>query len=190
MFIKNCFVLLLFLTIALFVASISTSAQDVNSESSGQPWQLSVRFKTSDVLPESVQFAIFDKDPVPGFMDRLSDNLTGSKEKRITKYGLWYRSKVLGDLWDSGFQEITGDKVYLIDVNSMWGTSDKTSDIQIIKKWIVTKNRQIDGEAFYWSVPVELMAGKSIEVILSDENRFDIDAAYNDAVVHAAYAMQ
>jgi len=174
------------LVLAGMAWATSVSAQEVDREQwEGSVWQVSLSLNAPNLVPPAVQWSIRDKDPVPGFkarvktmrsyyrkrLEHLQDELKKERE----------RSAQMRIHWDRGFKEVTGDEVYLLT----WapGVSHSLSAMSPDgKKWIVTKIVPLRGKYVCWSLPIEVKAEETIEVTLTEDNLFDLESAFDDAM--------
>jgi outer membrane lipoprotein-sorting protein len=161
-------------------------AQDKNKEQFHQAtWQMGINLDAPNLVPPAVQWAILDKDPVPGFKAGVK-RMQGYHQAQLAQAKTeaqkeLERNDQMTVIWDLGFREVTGDRLYLL--TSTPGTSHgMSSNSQAGKKWIVTKIVQIKGKPVCWCLPVEVKTGESIEVSLTEDNRFDLGAAFDDAL--------
>jgi beta-lactamase regulating signal transducer with metallopeptidase domain len=164
------------------------SAKDQKSENrQAASWQLDVGLKAPNLAPHGVQWAIFNKDPIPGFkaqikkMQLFYQAQLARAAKQTAKDSV--RTSGMMVQWDLGFKEVSGDRLYLL-------TSDNphplTSTEPGGKKWIVTKVAQMKGKPVCWSLPVEVKSGEKLKVTLSDDNVFDLGSAFDDALRNAS----
>ena len=89
--------------------------------------------------------------------------------------------------WDLGFRDVTGDKLYLL-ISAPFAVQTMSSNGPDGKKWIVTKTVRVKGKPVCWCLPVEVKRGESVHVTLTEENAFDLDAAYDKAMKAAEEA--
>ncbi len=152
-------------------------AQDIDAET----WRVGISLDVSKLVPPAVQFAIFDKDPVPGFKTRVKQ-MSSWRQERIQPADdgavkEQTHSINMAVQWNFGFKEITGDKVYLLtpgpDASDVYLMSNGPGD----KKWLVTKVRSIKGKPVCWCIPIEVKTGKEIQVALTKDNMFDLSSA-------------
>jgi len=153
-----------------------------------ETWRIAMNLQASNLLPSAVQWAVCDRDPVPGFKARIkkfhgiyqeqlreAENDAASEDKRKG----WTSVQ-----WDWGFKEIPGDRLYLLTSDNPNG--GQTSNEQDGKKWIVTKVRMTKGKPVCWCIPVEVKYGEETKVTLTDKNVFDLGSAANSAMREAA----
>jgi len=148
-------------------------------------WRMAVNLDTPNLVPPTVQWAVLDKDPVPGFRARIKTmqgfyrrQLKRAKDEAETNLA---RSSQMTVGWNLGFRQVTGDKVYLLTSapGAFHGLSSNTPDG---RKWIVTKIVRIKGKPVCWCIPVEVEVGKRIQVTLGDDNMFDLESAFDRAM--------
>jgi TolB protein len=153
-------------------------------------WQLSVQLDAPALVPPAVQFAVFDKDPLPGFaaktkrMQSYRRSQQGQAEDEDEKQ--IQRNSAMTVHWDLGFKEVSGDQLYLLTARR--GKRGSSQSGHIIssngpdgKKWVVTKVVQMKGKPVCWYLPVEVKTGAEIKVTLSEDNLFDLAAAFDAA---------
>jgi hypothetical protein len=146
-------------------------------------WRMNIGLDAPGLRHEAVQWAIFDEDPVPDFQARV-ERMQSYYRKRIEEAAdadakEMQRSVGMSVSWDLGFKKITGDQLYLLTAGGPHGISSNGPDG---KKWIVTKTVRIDGKAACWCIPVEVKTGQSIDVWLEEDNLFDLNTAFNEAL--------
>ena len=137
------------LVLAGMTWSFSVSAQDEDMERWKRlTWQMTMDLDTPNLVPPAVQWTVLDKDPVPGFKNRVKKmhvyyrkQLERAKDKAKKELA---RSSQMKVSWDMGFKEVTGDKVYLLTSapGVSHGFSSNTPDG---KKWIVRNIVRIKG---------------------------------------------
>ncbi len=167
---------------AFLLTFIALRSELIAQDSTIETWRLAISIDDSQRVRSAVQYGIFDTDPVPGFKARFKsvvrylqgqDTPANTIEKRA--------SSLASACWDLSFKEVTGDRVYLV-VRSPNATDvlhgSNSSDG---KKWLVTKITEVNGKPVCWCVPIEVQTGRQIEVVLSENNMFDLTSAYQDA---------
>ncbi len=165
--------------------SLSASEREEIEQWRKRTWQLGIELDMPDLKPQAVQFAIFEKDPVPGFYAEVKSMRKHDREQ-LDKAASEARKKQVLDIlmtvgWDSGFREVTGDELYLLTrANTI--SSNSTGG----KRWVVSKTVQIDGKPVCWCIPVEVETGKEVKVTLDKDNVFDLRAAYDKAMKEPA----
>jgi len=168
--------------LACMTWAVTTTAQDKDIEGwQRSTWQITLNLDTTNLVPPAVQWTILDKDPVPGFRARLKkmqahhrkwlERADDEAKKELI------RSSQMTAIWDLGFKDVTGDKVYLL--TSAPGVSHNlSSNGPDGKKWIVTKVVRIKGQPVCWCIPTEVKTGNQIEVTLSEKTVFPLEAVY------------
>jgi hypothetical protein len=133
-----------------------------------------------------VQWAIYDKDPVPVFKAQIQklhwiylEQLKGATTEAAKADS---RSRWIAARWDGGFREITGDRLYLLTSDSPHPFESNAPDG---KKWIVTKVRMTKGKPVCWCIPVEVKYGEETKVMLTEKNVFDLGSAADTAMKDA-----
>jgi hypothetical protein len=146
-----------------------------------ETWRMAMNLQASDLLPSAVQWAIFDKDPVPAFKAQIKkiNRLRGAESEAAkedkSKGWIWAQ-------WDRGFKEIAGDRLYLLTSENPHPFESNAPDG---KKWIVTKVRLTKGKPVCWCISVEVKYGEEIKVTLTEKNVFDLGAAADSAIKQA-----
>lgn len=150
-----------------------------------QRWNMSISLDTPNLIPPAVQWAIFDKDPVPEFVlniqrksDRYIKELNAAEEEKRKRS---LRNSQIRVNWNRVFRDITGDEVYLLTSapNVAYSVASNAPEGM---KWIAAKIVQIMGEPVCWCLLVEVKFDETIEVILTEENTLDLDTLYEDAM--------
>ena len=153
-----------------------------------ETWQMGLDLDMPSLIPQAVQYAIFDKDPVPAFVAKVK-GMQGHSRQEVEKADSEGGEEQLHAIqmkvaWDLGFREVTGDNLYLL--TKFPGKFAKTSMMSNApggKKWVVTKTVAIEGKPVCWCIPVEVkFAGPRIDVIFSKSNTFALEAVYNKAM--------
>jgi len=163
--------------------AVTLTAQDEDMEHwKRSTWQMTMNLETPNLVPPAVQWTVFDKDPVPGFRARVK-RMKGYDTERLERAEddaekELARSSGMMVSWDLGFEEVTGDKVYLLTraPNVSHGYSSNAPDG---KKWIVTKTVEIKGKPECWCIPVTVETGKEIRIMLTEDNMFDLESEYD-----------
>ncbi|MGB2819644.1 MAG: M56 family metallopeptidase [Phycisphaerae bacterium] len=148
-------------------------------------WRMTINLDTPNRVPLTVQWAVLDEDPAPGFRARAG-MMQGYHRKQLEraedKAGkALIRSSQMRACWDSGFKQVTGDKVYLL-TSAPGFFHGFSSSAPGGKKWIVTKIVRINGKPVCWCIPVEVETGKEIQLTLTDDNMFDLESAFDKAM--------
>ena len=152
----------------------------------GLVWGIALSLNAPGLEPPAVQWAILDHDPLPGFKARVQ-KLGSVYRRQLEKAGGpprdIIRSVEMRNGWDSGFKEVTGDELYLLtSAPGVPGSHNFSANTPDGRKWIVTKTVRIGGKPVCWCVPVEVKKGERVRVSLTDGNRFDLGAAFDDAM--------
>lgn len=148
-------------------------------------WQMTMNLETRNLNPPAVQWTVLDKDPIPGFYDRVKrmkgyyiERLAQAEDDTDKELN---RSSQMTVSWDLGFEEVTGDKVYLL-TRARKNSQGYSSNAPDGKKWIVTKVVQIKGKPVCWCIPVTVETGKEIIIKLTGDNIFDLESAFDKAM--------
>jgi hypothetical protein len=155
-----------------------------------QVWRMSINLKTRHLVPPAVQWTVYDKDPVPSFRTRVrrrkdfhTEQLNRAKNRTDKEIA---RSSMMTVCWDLGFEEVTGDKVYLL-TRARGVSHSLMSNDPDGEKWIVTKIVQIKGKPVCWCIPVTVETGKEMSIVLTDDNMFDLESAFDNAMRSSGY---
>ena len=136
----------------------------------------------SSCLP-AIQYTIFSEDPFPRFkallikmekpwlaqLNEIEDN-----EKRETVKQLQRACA-----WKHLFHSVPGDKVYLLVSGSVDNALMSSSSPG--KKWVVSMPVVLGERRLCWSVSFEAIAGREIEVKLSEDTALDLAAIHSSA---------
>jgi hypothetical protein len=151
-------------------------------------WQLSIQLDMPNLVPQAVLYALFDKDPVPGFIARVK-RMPGLNREQLDKADTQARARMdqwhfiqMGVRWDIGFSEITGDKVNLLTQTPERRYTSIISTTPAGRKWIVTKVVRLKGKTVCWCIAVEVKIGSRVNVVLNDSNTLDLQRLYDDAM--------
>ncbi|MDD5528690.1 MAG: hypothetical protein PHX21_01515 [bacterium] len=148
-----------------------------------------VSLGATSLEPNVVQFAIFDKDPLPALRYKLKENKI--KYRKWLSEGKCREDTLLkwGALWDGCFAKVKGTDIDLLIGETKKGGMNGFGETSYgvpkpgAKKWIVTKMRTTtEGITFVWYILVELKEGKTANVLLTSENVFDIEKEMKDAL--------
>lgn len=149
-------------------------------------WQIELHLDMPSLDTRAVQYAIFDKDPLPGYTTqvKLMHKLHRPQyEKADTKQ--WkdiMRAAEIRTDWDNGFKDVTAENLALL--TEQQGRVLSSNDAGG-KKWIVTKTADIHGQPICWSIPAEVKIGKRSYITLNSSNKFDLQTAYDNALADA-----
>lgn len=144
-------------------------------------WTLEQSLEMPGLNPPAVQWAIFDEDPMPAFIQCLDEkreslaarlNAADSRTKTIV------RDAQIQAAWDLMFRRITADQLYLL-TPAPRGTFCLTANTPSGRKWLVTKVVTIDKKAFCWCMPIETNAGETIQIVLNQDNILDLTEVYD-----------
>jgi hypothetical protein len=146
---------------------------------------MNLKLDMIDIVPPALQWTIFDKDPIPGFKDsikRLKDYYKKQLEKMENESQKQIeRSSQIEANWCECFKNVTGDEVYLL--TSMSDFSCKfAANTPDGKKWIVSKVVMVKGKPVCWCLPVDVNTGEEIEVKLTEDNAFALEATFNTVI--------
>jgi peroxiredoxin/outer membrane lipoprotein-sorting protein len=144
-------------------------------------WVLHLKLDIPELDPSVVQYALFDHNPIPDFKVRVQHysrfyyqmiEHVGTEEAKQNLYqaGVKYR-------WDEAFEDISGDKVYLLK-----GEGSMSSSMPE-RLWVVTKITTLHGTPICWCIPVELTIGDEVTVKLDKNNIFNLLEVFNEALV-------
>lgn len=146
-----------------------------------QVWVVHLTLDMPDLDPAAVQYAFFDYDPVPAFKSRVkamskfySGRIENSKDEEEKQT---WRNAGMSANWDKAFEDITGDKVYLLKDEGSISSNSPTG-----RQWVVTKATYLDKEAICWCIPVEPKIGKEINITLNRKSTFNLSAIFDEAL--------
>ncbi len=166
---------------ALICITAFAQVKEIETPQARDYWVLRLKLDMPELDPNVVQYALFDHDPIPNFRVRVKnyskfyyhmiERLETEDEKRnLYQAGLKYR-------WDEGFEDISGDKVYLLK-----GEASTSSNVPG-RRWVVTKITILDGIPICWCIPVELTIGDEVIVNLDKNNIFNLLEVFDEALV-------
>jgi beta-lactamase regulating signal transducer with metallopeptidase domain len=148
-------------------------------------WTVVPTLDVPDLRPPAVQFAIFDKDPVPVFKTQVSrmrdfnvKQLAEAKDE--TARGI-ARCAQMDASWDIGFRDKRGNDVSLLTSGSGIYTT-LISNGPAGKKWFVTRAVTLGGKVLCWSIPFEADPHQPVKITLTDENALDLDPIYDEVM--------
>lgn len=172
--------------IAIIILSLSLSSavsDEEKAEFEKTHWQLDLELDTPELTTNAIMWAIFDEDPIPMYkqrLEKLKDIYSKALEIEENEAQLYYiKEAQMHASWNFGFAKILGDKVYLLTTVLDHGFSSNSSGG---KKWIVSKYVFIDGKQFCWVIPIEAEMGKTIKVVFSKDNLYDVSEIYNEVM--------
>ena len=149
-------------------------------------WEISLDLQAPQLVPPAVQWTFLDEDPVPAFKARIREMRASDRERPGQAKNEAGREEerqfVMLKQWDRGFKEIPGNETFLLTAGTSGSVSSNGPDG---KKWIVTRVGQIKGQPVCWCLPVELKKGIEIKAALTEENAFDLGAAFDSALQEA-----
>lgn len=170
---KRGIIVILFISFLLLFGC----AKFTDEEQKVKTWKIQIHLDKPDLV---LQWAVFDKDPVPGFKDKVvrrrDYQLNREQETKDLDQRKMIRFGAMKSVWNLGFSDVTGDKVYILKSvsDSYFG-----SNVPDGKKWIVTKIVWINGEPVCWCLPIEVEKGKKIKITLNKDNVFPLAETYN-----------
>jgi len=147
-------------------------------------WHLELTLELPELTPPAVPWAVFDEDPLPGFVERLERRpktpatalqAASEQQKELA------RKACISVNWDLAFRKITADELYLL-TPAPRGTYSYCTNGPAGRKWIVTKTVTVKGKPFCWCVPVETKGAKEISVVLRQKNITDLTAIYDEVM--------
>ena len=155
-------------------------------------WQIRPSLNVPELDPEVVQLAILDSDPVEDYRTSVMRNETRFHkevmvEKDPRRQESQRRAHMTG-MWDLLFRRTTGDQVYLLAPSQSKRNSSLARAFLISsnaapgRKWLATKVAYRGDAPLCWSIPVDTVIGKSLEVELCNENALDLSKLYDDVV--------
>ena len=182
---KKVIVLFVFILAGISWGCTSTIQEEDLEHWKRSSWQMTMNLETRNLKPPAVQWTVFDKDPVPGFHARLEkmkgyniERLEGAEDDADKEL---MRSSTMRVHWNQGFEEVTGDKVYLL-IRAPRSSQSFSSNAPDGKKWIVTKTVQIKGKPVCWCIPVTVETGKEIHITFTNDNMFDLGSEFDKVI--------
>jgi beta-lactamase regulating signal transducer with metallopeptidase domain/protocatechuate 3,4-dioxygenase beta subunit len=165
-------------------------APPVRAAVNASTWRITLELDAPNLEPPVAQYAILDKDPVPGFRDRVARQRTFHQRQLELHAGDPVRMQTIRTAgmtvnWDLGFRDVTGADLHLL-ASSQFGGHSAMSNAPEGKKWIVTKTVQIGGRPTCWCIPVEVKKGQEVAVTLSESNTFDLEGTFQSAMEERA----
>ncbi|MCK4358235.1 MAG: hypothetical protein KAW92_05745 [Candidatus Cloacimonetes bacterium] len=149
----------------------------IDEEQEAKTWKIQIHLDIPDLV---LQWAVFDKDPVPGFKDRVVRwrvyQLKREQEAKDSTELKMLRWAGMNQNWYYGFSDVTGDQVKILKSASVAQHGNNAPDG---KKWIVTKIVWINGEPVCWCLPIEVKKGKMIEITMNKDNVFPLAETYD-----------
>lgn len=157
-------------------------------------WQIRPTINMPQLDPEAVQFAVLDSDPIEDYRKSLMRNGDGFRkevgDEKDSKRREQLKRTQMTTTWDLLFKATTGDLVYLL-VPSRSKRNDSlarafliSSNDQPGRKWLTTKIAYRDGSPICWSIPVDTIIGKSVDVELKTDNLLDLQKLYDEVIGH------
>jgi hypothetical protein len=147
-----------------------------------ETWQIELHLGMPSLEPEAVQYAIFDKDPVPGYIAQvklLRQVYKQQIEQADTKpWKDMARAAQMRTGWDNGFKYITGENLNLLTKKGTVLSSNGRAE----QKWVVTRTVDIQGRPVCWCIPVEVKIGEKIDITCDKSNTFDLQTPYDNAM--------
>jgi hypothetical protein len=145
-------------------------------------WQIVFHLDFPGLQPEAVQYAILDKDPVPGYTAQVKlvrQAFRQQIEQADTKS--WKEKARIAQMrhsWDSGFKDVNGANLYLLTNKGTVLAANSGAG----KKWIVSRTVDVEGRPVCWCIPVELKIGEKIDISFDKSNTFDLQTPYDKAM--------
>jgi thiol-disulfide isomerase/thioredoxin/outer membrane lipoprotein-sorting protein len=166
---------------ALVCTTVFAEVKGIETAQTRDYWIMHLKLDVPELDPQVVQYALFDHDPIPDFKVRVKnysrfyyqmiDRVKTEEEKQnLCRAGLRYR-------WDEAFEDISGDKVYLL--KGKGSASSNTPG----KQWVVTKITYLDDTPICWCIPIELRIGEEVIVNLNKKNLFNLSEVFDESLV-------
>jgi peroxiredoxin/outer membrane lipoprotein-sorting protein len=146
-------------------------------------WIVKIMLDTLDSKTPAIQYAAFDYNPIPNFRENVKSDasiyneIMAGTQNDERKSGL--RRAAIRINWDKEFENIGGDKVYLITRGSVNTISSNGTPSKL---WLVTKLVYENDEPFCWSIPVEPEIGKEVTVNLAKATKYDVVKEFDQAL--------
>jgi len=177
--------IILYAVLATFFFQSTSHAisEEKREEYEKTTWRLHLKLDMPELVAAAVIWAVFEEDPIPEYRQRIEkvkdiyrkflEEKTDEKSRQIAKNAQMQVS------WNLGFKKITGDEVCLL-TEAPGVSHSLASNSEAGKKWIVTKVVYIKRKLICWVIPVETEVGKTVDVVLSNENVFNLAEIYDE----------
>lgn len=180
------------------VPSLSAAEKEEIQRVAGEGWYISIHLDMPTLDPPALQYAVFDKDPVPAFVAQVRQ-MQSIGRAQLEKADNEPRKELIrniqmGACWNVGFNAVRGTEIYLLAKGSGGKLSEYGAGIHASgpggKKWVVTKTVSIEGTPVCWCIPVEVKQGEVVDVTFDARNVFDLKAVYAHALQEPEKARQ
>ena len=171
------------LTALYLTRRTNETAQPTSSEY----WSVLIILDFPNLHPPAVQFAIFERDPVPAFRNQVSRKRDLYLQLLAQGKSEFGNARAKGGQmevsWDFGFRDTPGNEVYLLTSGSrkLMGSNSPAG-----KRWVVTKAVTSGDRVLCWSIPFEADPHRSAVITLTEKNALDISPIYDEAMSHEA----
>jgi hypothetical protein len=140
----------------MFIASTSFAAGSQDKDYATGEFEMGSCCKNLKI--DHVIFAIVDKDPMESYKDAIEPT-TDTKAPRYVH---------IQHAWSRIFDSVTGNQVWSLDDGAPFRTRTNVYDG---KRWLVTRAVGTSEENICWSIPINFKKGKTVKIILNEENR-------------------
>lgn len=153
-------------------------------------WGIVIDLEMPGLGPQAVQYTVFDKDPVPGYIAQVkrSQNVNRQQLSQAADDASrdQFRVVQMDVAWDRGFKEVTGDDLWLAKKTSESSSNTLTSNSPDGKKWVATKAVIVKGKLVCWCIPIEVKTGEQVEISFNERNVFDLQTPYENTISEQA----
>lgn len=151
---------------------------------------ISVDLDMPSLVPHAVQYTVFDKDPVPGYITQIkkSQNFYRQQlENAADEPGKEQLRTVQTNVaWDRGFKVVTGDNLWLATKRTATSSNILSSNAPDGRKWIATKTTLIKERPVCWCIPVDVKTGEQVDISFNEGNMFDFRTLYDNTMSEPA----
>ncbi len=158
---------------------LSDKLMEQITQQRAKTWQIQLHLDMPSLEPGAVQYAVLDKDPVPGYIAQIkllrkfhNQQLEQADTKTMERPGGVAQMKTD---WDNGFKDVTGENLYLLTKKG----TELSSNGPVGQKWVVTRTVDIEGRPVCWSIPTEVKTGEKNDLTFDKSNTFDLQTLYD-----------
>ena len=150
---------------------------------SSEYWNVLLILDFPNLRPPAVQFAIFERDPVPAFRNQVSRMRDLYLQLLAEGKGEFGSARAQGGqmevAWDFGFRDTPGNEVSLLTSGSRKLIG---SNLPAGKRWLVTKAVISGDKVLCWSIPFEADPHRPAVITLIEKNATDLGPIYDEAM--------
>lgn len=167
--------------------SISAKQLEEIKQWQKKTWQIELRLEMPSLDPQAVQYALFDKDPLPTFQAHVREMQEHTRQQlENADTEAWkdiVRVTNMSIAWDNVFKTVTGENLSLLTARNGRVISSNGPEV---KRWIVSKTVNTAQGPVCWCMPVDVKRGEKVTVTFNEGNVFDLRAAYEEALKEPA----